>query len=102
MSEANETLAHRFHMDIFVEGKLDVADEILSPDFVWHGGYSPGEDRRGPEPVKQVASAIMSALPDTRMSHEDTVVGGDKVLVRWRSTGTHEGELMGVPPTGSG
>jgi predicted ester cyclase len=100
MSEANETLAHRFHMDIFVEGNLDAADEILSPDFVWHGGYSPGEDQRGPEPVKQVASAIMSALPDTRMSHEDTVVGGDKVLVRWRSTGTHEGELMGVPPTG--
>ena len=41
MLEGNETLAHRFHMDIFVEGKPDASDEILSPDFVWHGGYSP-------------------------------------------------------------
>jgi hypothetical protein len=70
MSEANETLAHRFRMDIFVEGNLDAADEILSPDFVWHGGYSPGEDQRGPEPVKQVASAISDYIHElTRMEY---------------------------------
>ena len=100
MPQENEALAHRFHMDIFVDRNPDAADEILSPDFVWHGGFSPGEDQRGPEPVKQIASAIMSALPDTHMTHEDTVVAGDKVLIRWRSTATHQGDLMGIPSTG--
>ena len=32
--QENELLARRYHMDIFQKGKLEVADEILSPDFV--------------------------------------------------------------------
>ena len=33
---ASEVLAHRFHMELFNKGKLDVADEILAPEFVFH------------------------------------------------------------------
>ena len=100
MSEGNEALAHRFHMDIFQEGNLDAADEILSPDFVWHGGGGPGEDQRGPEPTKQVASGVISAFPDRNITHEDTVAQGDKVLIRWAMTATQEGEFAGIAPTG--
>ncbi len=100
MAEGKEALAERFHTDIFQEGNPDAADDILSSDFVWHGGFSPGEDQRGPEPVKQVASRLIGALPDRRITHEDTIAQGDKVLIRWAATGTQEGELMGIPPTG--
>jgi len=100
MAEGNEALAHRFHMDIFQEGNLDAADEILSPDFVYHGSLGPGEDQRGPEPTKQVASGVIAAFPDRRITHEDTLAEGDKVLIRWSLTGTQEGELQGIPPTG--
>ena len=100
MSEGNEALAHRFHMDIFQAGNLDAADEILSPDFVWHGAFSPGEDQRGPQPIKQVASALISSFPDRRITHEDVVAAGDKVLIRWTMTGTQEGEFAGIAPTG--
>src|SRR3712207_861437 len=100
MAEGNEALAHRFHMDIFQEGTIDAADEILTPDFTWHGGFSPGEDQRGPEPTKQVASAVIAAFPDRRITHEDTIAQGEKVLIRWAMTGTQEGEIMGIPPTG--
>jgi hypothetical protein len=34
MSEENEALVHRFHMDIFQKGD-SAADEILAPDFIW-------------------------------------------------------------------
>ena len=34
--EANKALARRFHDEIFEQGNLAVADEILTPDFVWH------------------------------------------------------------------
>jgi predicted ester cyclase len=100
MPEGNEALARRFHMDIFQEGTLEAADEILSPEFVWHGAFSPGEDQRGPEPTKQVASVVISAFPDRRITHEDTIAEGDKVLIRWTMTGTQEGEFAGVAPTG--
>jgi steroid delta-isomerase-like uncharacterized protein len=102
MAEGNEALAHRFHMDIFQEGNLDAADEILSPDFVWHGAFSPGEDQRGPQPTKQVASQVISAFPDRRISHEETIAQGDKVLIRWSMSGTQEGEIQGIPATGRG
>ena len=32
--EKDEALAHRYYMDIFQKGKLEVADEILSTDFL--------------------------------------------------------------------
>src|ERR687898_1599193 len=100
MAEGNKALAHRFHMDVCQEGNLDAADEILSPDFVYHGSLGPGEDQRGPEPTKQVASGVITAFPDRRITHEDTLAEGEKVLIRWSLTGTQEGELMGIPPTG--
>ena len=100
MAEGNKALADRFHMDIFQEGNLDAADEILSADFLWHGALGPGEDQRGPEPAKQVASGVIAAFPDRRITHEDTIAEGDKVLIRWALSGTQEGEVQGIPPTG--
>ena len=98
MAEGNKALADRFHMDIFQEGNLDAADEILSADFLWHGALGPGEDQRGPEPAKQVASGVIAAFPDRRITHEDTIAEGDKVLIRWALSGTQEGEVQGIPP----
>jgi steroid delta-isomerase-like uncharacterized protein len=34
------------------------------------------------------------------MAIEDQVAEGDKVVTRWTATGTHKGELMGIPPSG--
>ena len=59
--EQNKALAHRFHMDIFQQGKLDVSDEILSPDFVWH--TPPGNPTiHGPEQVKQAVDRACAEL----------------------------------------
>jgi len=98
VSEANEQVAHRFHMDIFQKGSLDAADEILTDDFHWHGGFAPPE--RGPGGVKEVATSVIGAFPDRKITHHDTIAQGDKVLIRWSMTGTHDGELMGIPATG--
>ncbi len=100
MSEQNKALADRFHMDIFQAGKLEVADEILSNDFAWHGGMAPPDLPRGPAGVKQIATGIIGAFPDRKITHHDTIAVGDKVLIRWSMSGTHKGDLMGTPPTG--
>lgn len=45
--QKNETLAHRFHTDIFLKGKLEVVDEIIASDFVWRNPIIPSELQRG-------------------------------------------------------
>lgn len=100
MSDENKRLADRFHMDIFQAGRLEVADEILSPDFMIHAPGYPPEWSRGTEGTKQLATAIIEGIPDRRITHDETIAEGDKVMIRWTMTGTHSGELMGVPPTG--
>ncbi len=99
-TEDNTALAHRFHMDIFVKGDLAVADELLTPDFVIHFPGLPPEMLHGPEGVKKYATAIRTAFPDLHITHDDTIAVGDKVVIRWTVRATHQGELMGIAPTG--
>jgi len=98
--EKNEALALRYHNDIFQNGKLEVADEILSPNFVLHNAVLPGDLRNGPEGAKKYASAIIAAVPDRKLVHDDILTKGDKVLIRWTNSGTNTGPLFGNPPTG--
>jgi steroid delta-isomerase-like uncharacterized protein len=94
---ANEVLAHRWHMELFQEGNLEVAEEILAPDLVFH---TPLEDGKGAEGARQLATGLRAIFADLTITHEDTVVGGDKVAIRWTARGTHHGEFLGVPATG--
>ena len=89
--KVNEELALRYHNDIFQEGKLEVADEILSPDFVIHNPSLPEELRKGPEGVKKYASAIMESVSDRKLVQNDIFAKGDKVLIRWTNSGTNMG-----------
>jgi predicted SnoaL-like aldol condensation-catalyzing enzyme len=98
--DKNEALALRYHNDIFQKGKLEVADEILSPDFVLHNPTLPEGLRNGPEGAKKYASAVIAAVPDRKLVHDDILSKGDKVLIRWTNSGTNTGPLFGNPPTG--
>ena len=95
----NQRLARRFHGDIFEQDKLEVADEILTADFRWHNAALP-PDISGPEGVKQFAQLLRAAFPGYRLTSEDTIAHGDRVVIRWTQRGTHEGEFLGVSPTG--
>jgi steroid delta-isomerase-like uncharacterized protein len=97
MSEQNTTLARRWFEDLFSRGNLDAANEILSAEFVDHLTH---EDERGLEELKHYVGIYRNAFPDIQDIVEDIVAEGDKVVVRWMSSGTHQGEFMGVAPTG--
>ncbi len=96
----DEDLALRYHNDIFQKGKLEVAEEILSPDFLLHNPVLPEELRKGPQGAKKYASALIAAVPDRKLVHDDIFAKGDKVLIRWTNSGTNTGPLFGNPPTG--
>ena len=101
MSEENKAIVRREIEEVFsAQGDLDVADEIFAPDYVGHDAISP-EDAHGPEGAKETARMYRNAFPDVQLSIEDQVAEGDKVVTRWIGSGTHQGELMGIAPTGN-
>ena len=98
-AEQNKALARRVLEEMFNKGNLDAADELLAPDYVDHDPAMP-EDVHGPEGFKQYVGAYRSAFSDLHVQIEDQVAEGDKVVTRWTGTGTHDGELAGIAPTG--
>jgi steroid delta-isomerase-like uncharacterized protein len=77
---------------------IDAFGENLADDFVEHEELPGGSPTR--DGVKAFFRMQIAAFPDLAMTPEDIVDGGDKVVARVRFTGTHEGEFMGMPPTG--
>jgi steroid delta-isomerase-like uncharacterized protein len=98
-AEENKAVVLRQEEEIFTRGNLDAADEIYAPGYVGHDPSNP-EDVWGPEAAKQAAADYRRAFPDLRVTVEDLIAEGDKVVARLRFRGTHLGELEGIAPTG--
>ena len=98
-AEENRAVSLRVAEEVFNGGNVDLADELYAPDYVLHDPSLP-EDLHGPEGIKRYAAMTLGAFPDIRVAVEDQVAEGDKVVSRWTATGTHTGDLMGIPPTG--
>lgn len=99
MSEANKALARRFVSAINARD-LSILDAIYAPDYQHHDPSLPPELQRGLPAYKQLCTMFTSAFPDLRGTVYQMLAEGDKVAVRMTWSGTHKGELMGVPPTG--
>jgi steroid delta-isomerase-like uncharacterized protein len=101
MSEENKAIARRALEEVWSgQGDLDAADELYAPNWLDHDPAIP-EDIRGPEGAKELASMYRNAFPDNRYSVEEQVAEGDMVVTRWIASGTHQGEIMGIAPTGN-
>ena len=97
MSEANKQLSRRF-TELFSTGDEALADQILSPEVVFHGTAGDGE-LRGVGALKGFVAGYRRAFPDAHSTVEDQVAEGDKVVTRWRARGTHRGELGPIAAT---
>lgn len=98
-AKENKALMRRFFEESN-KGKaaaMAVIDELCAINFVYHGGG--GEEIRGLKDYKQSTSEMYNASPDVHFTIDDMVAEGDKVAVRFTLTGTHKGEIMGIPPT---
>jgi steroid delta-isomerase-like uncharacterized protein len=99
MSKENEALVRRYVEEVYDQRKLEVVDEIFAADFTLHDPDLPG-GARGPEGIKRIVETFVDAFPDLQVTLEDEFSSGEKVVTRWTSKGTHQGELMGIAPTG--
>jgi predicted ester cyclase len=92
--EENKAIARR----LVEEGwnNPDTLDEILAVDIVW----GPDEGS-GLENYKKGFPGQRLGCPDYHYDLEDIIAEGDKVVAKWKFTGTHTGEWFGAPPTGN-
>ena len=97
-SEQNKTIVRRALEEPW-KGSLEVVDELVARDYVGHDPANP-EPLRGPAGIKEFVSTYRSAYPDARVTVEQQLAEGDMVATRWTGRGTHEGDLLGVAPTG--
>jgi steroid delta-isomerase-like uncharacterized protein len=91
-------LVARFFEEFCNGRRTEVADEIISEDFVSHGPQAPPAE--GPDGVRARVGVYQDAL-DGHWDVQEIFSAGDRVVARWTGRGTHNGELMGVAPTGS-
>lgn len=96
----HKEVARRISEEVFDEGNLDLVDEFFADDFVGHSATAP-EDLHGPEEYKEFVAMTRSAFPDVESTSEDLVAEGDRVVERHVARGTHQGEFMGIEPTGT-
>ncbi len=80
------------------DGNLDALDAVISADYVLHDPGSP-EEVRGVDRLKEMVGMYRSGVPDLRVTIEHQFTEGDYVATRFTARGTHEGEILGVPPT---
>jgi steroid delta-isomerase-like uncharacterized protein len=99
MSAQNKAIFRRYFEEVLNTGDLTLVDELIAPNYVSH--YPTGYDfGGGPDDVKQIVTMVRTAFPDVHFTVEDMIAEGNKVVGRWTFRGTHEGDFMGIPPTG--
>ncbi len=100
-TEDSASLIRRFYDEIFNQGRLDVADDLVSPGFVDHIPWPmPGRATQGPGAVTWFASMYRTAFPDLHVEIDDLIVVDDRIITRVTWCGTQQGQLMGAQPTG--
>ena len=96
--EENKALVRRGWEEIWNKGDLTIADKHYTANYVAHMPGPP--DLPGPEGHSQFVTMFRTAFPDLHFTVEDQIAEGDKVVNRVTGRGTHQGEFMGIPPTG--
>ena len=93
MSDVEEVL-HGIYEAINT-GNVSLLEKFVAPDYVEHS-----EGFRGVEAFEQQITAFRAAFPDLHVTVEDLLTDGDRFASRTTVTGTHAGDLMGLPATG--
>src|SRR6516164_7006669 len=91
--------AARAVFDVWSTDETERLDGLIAPDVLHHDPYDP-HAAEGLAGMKRTIELNRSAFPDMRLTVEDQVAEGEKVVTRWRGEMTHAGELAGAAPTG--
>lgn len=95
-TEQNKSIALRFY-EAFDSGSVEQAKEVIASNIIAHTTGAPGP--LDLDTFIQYGLMMRSAFPDGKHTLEDVIAVEDKVVTRGTFSGTHQGELLGIPPT---
>jgi steroid delta-isomerase-like uncharacterized protein len=96
MPSDNKATIRQLYEEVWNKRRLELVDDIIAPSHALHDPNVTGS-AIGPEAYKRQVARFVAAFPDLHLKMEDIVEEKDKVAVAWTVTGTHKGELMGIP-----
>ncbi len=97
-ADEHKALVRRFFEDFCNGRNLALADELMTPDHVYHDPQIPNV--QGPQAMAQAVAVYQNGLEGHWHIEELAAAEGNRVVTRWTGTGTHHAELLGIPPTG--
>jgi len=95
--DANRDVVKKYH-EVWSNGQVNELDKILAPDFVCH--FIDGIEWKGIEGANSSITSHRKSFPDWNEEIVDMISEGDKVVTRFKSTGTQLGAFNGLDPTG--
>ena len=98
MSQQNTKLIERFYHDMWNQFDKSVFSELLTEDLEFRGSL--GQHKRGYSEFGEYIDFIQRAFPDFHNHIEEIISEGNRSFARLTYTGTHQGELFDVAPTG--
>ena len=97
--ESNRNVVRRWIEEGLTKGNMTIAAETFAPDCRIRLAGVP-QEMRGPDALVAFLGPIAGAFPNLRLSIDEQVAEGDRLVTRWSATGTHKVDLMGAAPTG--
>ncbi|MGQ0670706.1 MAG: ester cyclase [Actinomycetota bacterium] len=96
--DRNKEVTRRFIDEVFNKHNLDTADELLADDFTDHDPFpgQPNDKKGGIEGFRM----MFEAFPDMKATVHDLIAEGDRIAIHSTTSGTHQGEFMGIAATG--
>jgi predicted ester cyclase len=98
-ADDSKALMWRITDEIWNNGRLELIDELIAEDLVDHVEL-PGLPGIGRARYRASIEMARAAFPDYRNPLDFVLADGEFAVSYGRSTGTHRGEYMGIPPTG--
>jgi steroid delta-isomerase-like uncharacterized protein len=94
---SHERTLRRFVDEVINRGDTSALSDLVHDEYIYR---SPGEELRGPEGLALLFNGYRSAFPDLALEIDDLVAADDATVMVFTLTGTHRGDLLGIPATG--
>ncbi|MDT7831717.1 ester cyclase [Flavobacteriaceae bacterium S356] len=96
MLEKNKETVRRYFTELWEKQNFDIIDQVFTKDFTGHL-VNPSKGKEG---IQKNVLIMKKAFPNGRLEIDDLFGEADNICIRWRYVGKHEGEFMGISPTG--